>query len=226
MKKALILGLFAIALVSCSSSSEDEEEKAEVYSSYDNLSAEPANGGTDGEYWKESIPNEVLEIFKPVLMEEDGEQVRDTIDLKTTKTDYRLVLRHSVAELEVKTDAKMKARALRGKKRWYVFTAGVYQVNGIDKYEVRKDGIYLIANGEKWASLSNYRYLDYSSNVVVSSEDFTKRYITIAKGSVTSDVFSVSKADTTYKCSRISDKEIQLDMVSPKEYDCTILEKE
>lgn len=223
MKKALVLGMFAVAFASCSSSSESEEKKAEVYSSYDCLSAEPANGG---EYWKWSIPNEVLEIFKPALLEEDGEQIKDTVNLKTTKTDYRLVLHHSVAELEVKTDAKMKARVLRGKKRWYVFTAGVYQVNGIDKYEVRQDGIYLVANGEKWATLSNFRYLDYSADVVVSSEDFTKRYTTIAKGSASSDVFFVSKSDTTYKCNRISDKEIQLDMVLPKEDDCTILEKE
>lgn len=212
-------------LASCSSSSENnEEKKVEVYSSYDNLSAEPADGEIGNEYWK--IPDEVLDIFKPTLVEENGEQTRDTINLRTTKSDYRLVLRNSTAELEVKTNAKMKARVLQGKKRWYVFKAGVYQVNGVDKYEVKQDGIYLVGSLDKLVRLNDFRYLDYSADVVISSEDFTKRYTTIAKGSASTDVFFVSKADTTYKCSCISDKEIQLDMVMPKEWDCTILEKE
>lgn len=224
MKSTLTIAVLAIMLASCSSSSESEENKVEVYSSYDNLSAEPADGEIDNEYWK--IPDEVLDIFKPTLVEENGEQTRDTINLRTTKTDYRLVLRNSTAELEVKTNAKMKARVLQGKKRWYVFKAGVYQVNGVDKYEVKQDGVYLVGRLDKLVRLNDFRYLDYSTDVVISSEDFTKRYTTIAKGSASTDVFFVSKADTTYKCSRISDKEIQLDMVMPKEWDCTILEKE
>lgn len=223
MKKALPLALLAI-LASCSSSSENEEGKAEVYSSYDCLCAEQPTTSTPDEFYQ--IPDEVLNIFKPTLVEENIEQVRDTINLKTTKTDYRLVLRNSMAELEVKTNAKMKARVLQGKKRWYVFKAGVYQVNGVDKYEVKQDGIYLVGSLDKLVRLSDFRYLDYSADVVVSSEYFTKCYTTIAKGSASTDVFFVSKADTTYKCSRISDKEIQLDMVMPKEWDCTILEKE
>lgn len=224
MKSALVITALTFSLISCSSSSENEEDKGEVYSSYDCLSTEPADGEIGNEHW--AIPNEVLDIFKPTLVEEDGEETRDTIDLKTTKTDYRLLLRHSTAELEVKTNAKMKARVLRGKKQWYVFKAGVYQVDGVDRYEVKQDGIYFVANGEKWASLTDFRYLDYSANIVVSSEDFTKRITTIAKGSASANTFLVSKADTTYRCSRVSDKEIQLDMVSPKEWDCTILEKE
>lgn len=224
MKRTLTIALLVLTLASCSSSSENEEDKVEVYSSYDNLSAEPADGENSNEYWK--IPDEVLDIFKPTLVEENGEQVRDTVNLRTTKTDYRLVLRNSMAELEVKTNAKMRARVLQGKKRWYVFKAGVYQVNGVDKYEVKEDGIYLVGSLDKLVRLNDFRYLDYSSDVVISSEDFTKRYTTIAKGSASTDMFFVSKADTTYKCSRISDEEIQLDMVMPKEWDCTILEKE
>lgn len=224
MKVALTIALLSLSFVACSSSSESEEDKGEVYSSYDCLSTEPADGVIGNEHWK--IQDDVLDLFKPTIVEEDGDVVRDTIDLKSTKTDYRLVLRHSTAELEVKTNAKMKARVLRGKNRWYVFKAGIYQVDGVDRYEVKQDGIYFVANGEKWASLTNFRYLDYSADIVVSSNDFTKNFTTIAKGSASANTFIVSKADTTYRCSRISDKEIQLDMVSPKEWDCTVLEKE
>lgn len=222
MKKALVLGLFAIALGSCSSSSENEEEKAVMYSSYDCLCAEPTTSIPDEFY---QIPNGVLEFFKPTL-KESSELVKDTVDMKTTSTDYRLVLRGSTAELEVNTNADMKVRELHRKRNWYVFNAGVYQENGIDKFEVREDGIYLIANEKKIITLTNFCLTQGVSNEIVSEKVYVKRFKTIAKGAVSTDVFIVSKADTTYKCSRISDNKIQLDMVSPKEYDCTVLNKE
>lgn len=222
IKKSLVLGLFAIALASCSSSSENEEENAEVYSSYDCLYVEPTTSTPDEFY---QIPNEVLEIFKPTL-KESSELVKDTVDMKTTSTDYILVLRGSSAELEVNTSADMKARQLRRKRCWYVFNAGVYQENGIDKFEVRDDGIYLIANEKKIVPLTNFCLTQGVSNEIVSEKKYAKRFKTMAKGQAYTDVFFVSKADTTYKCSRISDKVIQLDMVMPIEWDCTILEKE
>lgn len=221
MKKALPLALFAI-LASCSSSSENEEGKAEVYSSYDCLCVEPTTSTPDEFY---QIPNEVLEIFKPTL-KESSELVKDTVDMKTTSTDYRLVLRGSSAKLEINTCADMQARELRRKRSLYVFYAGIYQENGVDKFEVREDGIYLIANEKNIMPLTNFCLTQSVSNEIVSEKDYTKRFRTIANGSVSMDVFMVSKADTTYKCSRISGKQIQLDMVSPKEYDCTVLEKE
>lgn len=221
MKKALSLALFVI-LASCGSSSENEEGKAEVYSSYDCLCAEPTTSTPDEFY---QIPNEVLEIFNPTL-KESSELIKDTIDMKTTSTDYRLVLRGSYAKLEVNTCADMQARELRRKRSWYVFNAGVYQENGVDKFEVREDGIYLIANEKNIIPLTNFCMTQSVSNEIISEKDYTKRFRTIANGSASMDVFMVSKADTTYKCSRISGKQIQLDMVSPKEYDCTVLKKE
>ena len=224
MKNTFAFVALATLLASCSSTSEEDGGSVEAYSCYDCLSTENA-ATTDPNVWFK-IPDAVLEIFKPTLEEGISDLYKDTLDFKTTVTDYRLVLRKSSAELEVKTNAKMKARVLQGKKCWYVFKAGVYQVNDVDKYEVRQDGIYLVGSGEKWVSLNDFRYLDYPSDAVISSEDFIRRYTTILKGSASADVFFVSKADTTYKCSRISDKEIQLDMISPKTEDCTILDKE
>ncbi len=222
MKNALMIAVLAFSLASCSSSSENEEDKPEVYSSYDCLSVEPTTSIPDEFY---QIPNSVIDIFKPTL-EESSELVKDTLDLKATSTDYRLVLRSSLAELVVDTRADMKARELRKKRSWYVFKAGIYQESGIDKFEVRGDGIYLIANGQKIVPLTNFCLTQGVSNEIVSEKDFTKKFRTVAKGSASANTFMVSKADTTYRCSRMSDKEIQLDMVSPKEWDCTILEKE
>lgn len=224
MKKALIFILFAIAFVSCSTSSESENEKAEVYSSY-SFSVEPIDEKFKDKFWHTS-DEAFLNIFKPTLVEEDGELTRDTIGLKTTKTNYRLVIQNSAAELEVKTNITMKERVSRCKKRWYVFKAGIYQVDGVDKYEVKQDGIYLVDSGEKYVNLDDFRSHASSEKVVISSEDITVRYTTIAKGPVSSDVFLVSKADTTYKCSRNTEKEIQLDMVLPQKQNCTVLKKE
>ena len=224
MKTALAITVFVLSLVSCSPSSKNEEGKVEVYSSYNCLSLDPTTTTPPDVFYP--IPDDVLNIFKPTLVVEYGEETRDTFDLKTTKTDYRLMLRHSTAELEVKTNAKMRARVMHSKKQWYVFKTGVYQVNGVETYEVKQDGIYLVANGNKLVSLTNFRYLDYSTNIITSYEDFIKHYTTIAKGSASVNTFFVSKADTIYRCRRVSDKQIQLDMVSPDELDCTILEKE
>lgn len=220
MKKVLAFVLFVVVLASCSSSSESEEEKAEVYSSYDCLSTENATTTNPNEWFK--IPETVIEIFKPTLEEDVSDLYKDTLDLKTTVTDYRLVLRNSSAELEVKTKAAMKARQLRTKTSCYVFKAGVYQ----DKYEVKANGIYRIGSEERMMQLENFRATQSVISEVISEEDFTKRFTTIAKGLVSTGDFVVSKADTTYRCRRVSDKEIQLDMVSPKEDNCTILTNE
>ncbi len=220
MKKAFVFVTLATLLTSCSSTSEEDGDSVEVYSSYDCLSTENATITNPNEWF--TIPEAVLEIFKPTLEEEVSDLYKDTLDLKTTVTDYRLVLRNSSAELEVKTKADMKARQLRTKTSIYVFKAGVYQ----DKYEVKTDGIYRIGNEEMIMQLDNFRATQSVISEVVSEENFTKRFITIAKGQVSTGDFIVNKSDTTYKCRRVSDKEIQLDMISPKMEDCTMLDKE
>lgn len=216
MKNTFAFVALATLLASCSSTSEEDGGSVEVYSSYDCLSTE--NTTTDPNVWFK-IPDAVLEIFKPTLEEEVNDLYKDTLDLKTTVTDYRLMLRNSSAELEVKTKAAMKARQLRTKTSCYVFKAGVYQ----DKYEVKANGIYRIGSEERMMQLENFRATQSFISEVISEENFTKCFTTIAKGLVSTGDFVVSKADTTYRCRRVSDKEIQLDIVSPKEDNCTIL---
>lgn len=223
MKKEIALAALTLALAACSSSTESEEDNAEVYSSYGCLSAETIGSTVPDELYQ--IPNSVIEIFKPT-QEEDSELVRDTIDLKTTTTDYRLVLRNSSAELEVNTRAQMKAMELCRKRSWYMFKAGVYQEDGVNKFEVKEDGIYLIANGKRIVVLANFCLTQSVSNEILSEKNYTNQFKTTARGQASTDVFMVSKADTTYRCRRISAKRIQLDMVSPREDGCTILKKE
>ncbi len=220
MKKAFAFVVLATLLTSCSSTSEEDDGSVEVYSSYGCLSTENATTTVPNEWFK--IPEAVLEVFKPTLEENISDWYKDTLDLKTTVTDYRLVLHNSSAELEVNTKANMKARKLRTKTSCYVFKTGVYQ----DKYEVMADGIYRIGSEEKVMQLTDFRATQSVISEIVSEENFTKHFTTIAKGFVSTGDFMVSKADTTYKCSCISDKKIQLDMASPKEDCCTILEKE
>ena len=171
-----------------------------------------------------TIPQALLNVLKPKLENGASEIVKDTVDLKTTTTDFRLVLRNQLAELTVSTQAKMKAREVRKETSCYVFTAGRYNVDG-NAVEVKADGIYLDDGRSIW-ELENYRFVKSSANVVVSSKDFTKHYTTIARGEASGNTFLVSKADTTYRCSRISDKEIRLDMLTPEQWECTTLDKQ
>lgn len=113
---------------------------------------------------------------------------------------------------------------MRKNANYYVFNAGRYDVNGT-AVEVKADGIYL-DDGRNILELKNYRFVKSSENEVISSSDFTKRYTTIARGEASGNTFMVSKADTTYRCSRISDKGIRLDMVSPEQWECTTLDKQ
>ena len=219
-KKYLAYAILAIVLSSCSS--DNDQDHSEVYLSEGCLSIEQPTTVVPGETF--SIPQVLLDALKPEQEAVVGEVTKDTLDLKNTITDYRLVLRDLSAELTVNTQAKMQAREMRKMASYYVFKAGLYDVNGT-AVEVRTDGIYLVGNGDQVLKLENYRFIKSSENEVVSSNDFTKRYTTIAKGEASGNTFMVSKADTTYRCSRISEIEIQLDMVSPKQWECTTLDK-
>lgn len=219
-KRYWIYSVLALALSSCSSS-DDGLDNAEVYLSEGCFSTEPTTVLPGETFY---IPDVLIDVLKPKQEDVVGEVAKDTLDLKTTITDYRLVLRDQSAELTVNTQAKMQAREMRKNASYYVFKAGQYNVNGT-AIEVKPDGIYLVGNREQMLKLENYRFIKSSENEVVSSSDFTKHYTTIAKGEASGNTFMVSKADTTYRCSRISDREIRLDMVSPEQWECTTLDK-
>lgn len=219
-KRYWIYSVLALALSSCSSS-DDGLDNAEVYLSEGCFSTEPTTVLPGETFY---IPDVLIDVLKPEQEDVVGEVTKDTLDLKTTITDYRLVLRNQSAELTVNTQAKMQAREMRKNASYYVFKAGRYAINGT-AVEVRADGIYLVDNGDQVLKLENYRFIKSSENEVVSSSDFTKRYTTIAKGEASGSTFMVSKADTTYRYSRISEKEIRLDMVSPEQWECTTLDK-
>lgn len=218
-KRYWIYSVLALALFSCSS--DNEQGNAEVYLSEGCLFTEPTTVLPGETFY---IPDALIDVLKPEEENVEGEVFKDTLDLRTTITDYRLVLRNQSAELTVNTQAKMKAREMRKNANYYVFKAGRYDVNGT-AVEVKADGIYL-DDGRNILELKNYRFVKKSENEVVSSSDFTKRYTTIARGEASGNTFMVSKADTTYRCSRISDKEIRLDMVSPEQWECTTLDKQ
>ena len=219
-KRHWVYLVLALALSSCSSS-DNEQDNTEVYLSEGCLSTEPTTVLPGETFY---IPDALIDVLKPEEENVEGEVFKDTLDLKTTITDYRLVLRHQSAELSVNTQAKMQTREMRKTASCYVFKAGRYDVNGTT-VEVKADGIYL-DDGRNILELKNYRFVKSSENEVVSSSDFTKRYTTIARGEASGNTFMVSKADTTYRCSRISDKEIRLDMVSPEQWECTTLDKQ
>lgn len=219
-KRYLIYLVLALALSSCSS--DNEKDNAEVYLSEGCLSTEPTTTLPGETFY---IPDVLIDVLKPEEKDETGEVYKDTLDLKTTITDYRLVIRNQSAELTVNTQAKMQAREMRKAANYYVFKSGRYDVNGT-AVEVKADGIYLVNGGGPVLRLENYRFVKSSESEVVSSTDFTKRYTTIAKGEASGNTFLVNKADTTYRCSRISEKEIRLDMVSPEQWECTTLDKQ
>lgn len=219
-ERVLVYPLLALALSSCSSS-DNEQDYAEVYLSDGCISIEPGSSSPDTYI---TIPQALLEVLKPEQENGTSEVYKDTLDLKTTITDYRLMIRNQSAELTINTQAKMKAREIRRTANYYVFKAGRYEVNGT-AVEVRDDGIYL-EDGRNILELKNYRFVESSENEVVSSSDFTKRYTTIARGEASGNPFTVSQADTTYKCSRLSDKEIRLDMLTPEQWECTTLDKQ
>lgn len=219
-KRYWIYSVLALALSSCSSS-DNEQDNAEVYLSDGCLSTEPTTVLPGETFY---IPDALIDVLKPEEENVESEVFKDTLDMKTTITDYRLVLRNQSAELSVNTQAKMQIREMRKTANYYVFKAGQYDVNGT-AVEVKAYGIYL-DDGRNILELKNYRFVKSSENKVISSNDFTKRYTTIAKGEASGNTFMVSKADTTYRCSRISDKEIRLDMVSPEQWECTTLDKQ
>ena len=219
-KRYWIYSVLALALSSCSSS-DNEQDNAEVYLSEGCLSTEPTTVLPGETFY---IPDVLIDVLKPEEENVVGEVYKDTLDLKTTITDYRLVIRNQLAELTVNTQAKMQAREMHKATNYYVFKAGRYDVNGT-AVEVKADGIYL-DDGRNILELKNYRFVKSSANEVVSSKDFDKRYTTIARGEASENTFMVSKADTTYKCSRVSDKEIRLDMVTPEQWECTTLDKQ
>ena len=212
--------VLALALSSCSSS-DNEQDNTEVYLSEGCLSTEPTTVLPGETFY---IPDALIDVLKPEEENVEGEVFKDTLDLKTTITDYRLVIRNQSAELTVNAQAKMQAREMRKIANYYVFKDGRYDVNGT-AVEVKADGIYL-DDGRNILELKNYRFVKSSENKVITSNDFTKRYTTIARGEASGNTFMVSKADTTYRCSRISDKEIRLDMVSPEQWECTTLGKQ
>ena len=218
-KKYLAYSILSIVLFSCCS--DNEQDHVEVYLSEGCLSTEPTTVLPGETFY---IPDVLIDVLKPEEENVVGEVCKDTLDLKTTIADYRLVLRNQLAELTVNTQANMKAREMRKTANYYVFKAGRYDVNGT-AVEVKADGIYL-DDGRNILELKNYRFVKSYENEVVSSSDFTKRYTTIAKGEASGNTFMVSKADTTYRCSRISEKEIRLDMVSPEQWECTTLDKQ
>lgn len=220
-KRYWIYSVLALVLSSCSSS-DNEQDNAEVYLSEGCLSTEPTTVLPGETFY---IPDALIDVLKPEEENVEGEVFKDTLDLKTTITDYRLVIRNQSAELTVNTQAKMQAREMRKTANYYVFKAGRYDVNGT-AVEVKADGIYLVNVGDPVLRLENYRFVKSSENEVVSSSDFTKRYTTITRGEASGNTFMVSKADTTYRCSRLSDKEIRLDMVSPEQWECTTLDKQ
>lgn len=220
-KRYWIYSVLALVLSSCSSS-DNEQDNAEVYLSEGCLSTEPTTVLPGETFY---IPDALIDVLKPEEENVEGEVFKDTLDLKTTITDYRLVIRNQSAELTVNTQAKMQAREMRKTANYYVFKAGRYDVNGT-AVEVKADGIYLVNVGDPVLRLESYRFVKSSENEVVSSSDFTKRYTTITRGEASGNTFMVSKADTTYRCSRLSDKEIRLDMVSPEQWECTTLDKQ
>lgn len=210
-----------LALALCSCSSDNEQDNVEVYLSEGCFSTEPTTVMPSETFY---IPNVLIDALKPEQEYVKGDVFKDTLDMKTTITDYRLVLRKQSAELTVNTQFKMQAREMCKTVNYYVFKSGQYDMNGI-AVEVKSDGIYL-DDGEKILGLKNYRFARDTAYEVVSSSDLNKRYTTIAKGEVSGKIFMVSKADTTYRCSRISDKEIRVDMVNPKQWECTTLDKQ
>lgn len=220
-KRYWIYSVLALALSSCSSS-DNEQDNAEVYLSEGCLSTEPTTVLPGETFY---IPDALIDVLKPEEENVEGEVYKDTLDLKTTITDYRLVIRNQSAELTVNTQAKMQAREMHKTANYYVFKAGRYDVNGT-AVEVKAEGIYLVNGGDPVLRLENFRFVKSSESEVVSSSDFTKRYTTIARGEASENTFMVSKADTTYMCSRISDKKIRLDMVSPEQWECTTLDKQ
>lgn len=221
MKKRYWIYLVLVLALSSCSSSDNEQDNAEVYLSEGCLSTEPTTVLPGETFY---IPDALIDVLKPKEENVEGEVFKDTLDLKTTITDYRLVIRNQSAELTVNAQAKMQAREMRKNANYYVFKAGQYDVNGT-AVEVKADGIYL-DDGRNILELKNYRFVKSSENEVISSSDFTKRYTTIARGEASGNTFMVSKADTTYRCSRISDKGIRLDMVSPEQWECTTLDKQ
>lgn len=218
-KKYWIYSLLLLALSSCSS--DNEKDNAEVYLSEECFSTEPTTALPSESFY---IPDALIDVLKPEQENVVSEIFKDTLDTKTTITDYRLVIRNQSAELIVNTQAKMQAREMCKTTNYYVFKAGRYDVIGTE-VEVKADGIYL-DDGRIFLELKNYRFVKSSANEVISSSDIIKRYTMIAKGEASKSIFLVSKADTTYRCSRISDKEIRLDMVTPKQWECTTLDRQ
>lgn len=218
-KKYWIYSVLILALSSCSS--DNEKDNAEVYLSAGCFSTEPTTALPSENFY---IPDVLINVLKPEQENVVSEIFKDTLDSNTSITDYRLVLRNKSAELTVNTQYKMQIREMRKTANYYVFKAGRYDVNGTEM-EVKADGIYL-DDGRNVLELKNYRFVKSSANEVISSSDFAKRYTMIARGVASGSTFLVSKADTIYRCSRISDKEIRLDMVTPKQWECTTLDRQ
>lgn len=124
-KRYLIFSVLALALSSCSS--DNEQDNVEVYLSEGCLCVEPSSS-YPGSYI--TIPQALLNVLKPEKEYKTSDIVKDTLDLKTTITDYRLVLRNQSAELTVNIQAKMQAREMQRETCHYVFKAGRYTVNG------------------------------------------------------------------------------------------------
>lgn len=101
-KRYWVYLVLALALSSCSSDS--EQDNAEVYLSEGCWSTEPTTVLPGETFY---IPDALIDVLKPEEENVEGEVFKDTLDLKTTITDYRLVIRNQSAELTVNAQAKM-----------------------------------------------------------------------------------------------------------------------
>ncbi|MGP1595684.1 hypothetical protein J4866_09440 [Prevotella denticola] len=213
--------LFIMSLMSCGSG--NDKEMSEVYVCSNFVITNPNNPTVEHRF----ILNEIVQkTLEPTLEVEDSSVKKDTLKGHMSVTDFMLALRDHNAMLEVKTKTTMTAREVHERRIYYVFKAGVYEYGRYEKFVVKHDGIYWFSNGDKILPLENFRLNHFFTIVVLSSHDFIKETTMIARGEVIGKDFVVSNRDATYRCQRISDKEIRLDIVSPEQLKGVILSKE
>lgn len=228
MKKILTATFaFMFFFVSCS---KEETEKNDIYSSYGHLSLKPKYDNISDYLKVEDLF--IPENLSPDFVREETLTYKDTIGEidSDARIDYRLALRNSFAELEVKVESKLDEVDIRRTWNIYRFKEGYLKASdntGTVEVEIKPDYYSVdFGRGKRKIKLDNFLFKEHKSKEIISSKNITKRTTMIARGELSDNSFKVYNGDTIYQCTWISENEISMNMLSPEKRKCAVLKKE
>lgn len=203
-----------LSFLACQKSSEEGGKDNNVSETYQDIWQDAPRVNNSDDY---SLPKEFIEAFTPDTISEKQDELTveeiwpDTIEVSGKDI---LTIKGNDAILCVEqTMPDHYENTVRQEIFYLIFRRGDYSLGSTD-YSVKDDGIYRNLDGENVLKLENYRYKLYTQNEVISKRKISGKDSYIMQSSA-NDIMTFDKNDTTFRCSRLSDKEFLLEMIRP-----------